>query len=277
MATVVPTNEAAFTLAEVAAATGGELRGDPAARVVGVGSDTRTLSAGTLFVALRGERFDGHAHLAGIGDARIALDLRGAKSWDEVVSRVAAAVKKARPGEWILGRGWHQKEWSSPPEPNVEGFPLHASLSAASPSNPVLLSHASGHAAFVNAAALVRGGVGRDTKPPAGGDILKDASGEPTGLLRGPAARRAARRRTSSVPVSISVHRPSASPARTSPSSTTWRTAPAPAASAAPSRAPAPNSTRWASPPSPRAGPTSCPGVRPSGWRSPGRSPWIRT
>ena len=63
MATVVPTNEAAFTLAEVAAATGGELRGDPAARVVGVGSDTRTLSAGTLFVALRGERFDGHAHL----------------------------------------------------------------------------------------------------------------------------------------------------------------------------------------------------------------------
>ena len=97
---------------------------------------------------------DGHAHLVGIGDARIALDLRGARSWDEVVSRVAAAVKKARPGEWILGRGWHQKEWTSPPEPNVEGFPLHASLSAVSPANPVFLSHASGHAAFVNAAAL---------------------------------------------------------------------------------------------------------------------------
>ena len=92
--------------------------------------------------------------------------------------------KKARPGEWILGRGWHQKEWASPPEPNVEGFPLHASLSAVSPANPVLLSHASGHAAFANAVALKRGGVGRDTKAPAGGEILKDASGEPTGLLR---------------------------------------------------------------------------------------------
>ncbi len=65
MATAVPTNEATFTLAEVAAATGGELRGDPGTRVVGVGSDTRTLTPGALFVALRGERFDGHDHLAG--------------------------------------------------------------------------------------------------------------------------------------------------------------------------------------------------------------------
>lgn len=64
MATAVPTNEATFTLAEVAAATGGALRGDPGARVVGVSSDTRTLTPGALFVALRGERFDGHHHLA---------------------------------------------------------------------------------------------------------------------------------------------------------------------------------------------------------------------
>ncbi|MDO9017385.1 MAG: UDP-N-acetylmuramoyl-tripeptide--D-alanyl-D-alanine ligase [Deltaproteobacteria bacterium] len=64
MATAVPTNEAGFTLAEVAAATGGELRGDPGARVLGVSSDTRTLTAGALFVALRGDRFDGHDHLA---------------------------------------------------------------------------------------------------------------------------------------------------------------------------------------------------------------------
>ena len=150
----------------------GKLRG-PATHVVDLGG--KTAMPGFI---------DGHAHLVGIGDARIALALRGAKSWDEVVSRVAAAVKKARPGEWILGRGWHQKDWASPPEPNVEGFPLHASLSAASPANPVFLSHASGHAAFANAAALQRGGVGRDTKPPAGGEILKDAAGEPTGLLR---------------------------------------------------------------------------------------------
>lgn len=161
-------------------------------RVLAVGSDAevRALAGdGTRVVDLAGKTampgfIDGHAHLVGIGDARIALDLRGARSWEEVVSRVAAAARKARPGEWILGRGWHQKEWTSPPEPNVEGFPLHASLSAATPDNPVLLSHASGHAAFANAAALRRGGVGRDTKPPTGGEILKDAAGEPTGLLR---------------------------------------------------------------------------------------------
>lgn len=161
-------------------------------RVLAVGSDEevkKLAGDGTRVIDLAGKTampgfIDGHAHLVGIGDARIALDLRGARSWDEVVSRVAAAAKKARPGEWILGRGWHQKEWALPPEPNVEGFPLHASLSAATPANPVLLSHASGHAVFANAAALRRGGVGRETKAPAGGEILKDAAGEPTGLLR---------------------------------------------------------------------------------------------
>lgn len=161
-------------------------------RVLAVGSDAevRKLAGdGTRVIDLAGKAampgfIDGHAHLVGIGDARIALDLRGAKSWDEIVSRVAAAARKARPGEWVLGRGWHQKDWASPPSPDVEGFPLHASLSAATPDNPVLLSHASGHAAFANAAALRRGGVGRETKPPAGGEILKDAAGEPTGLLR---------------------------------------------------------------------------------------------
>ena len=161
-------------------------------RVVAVGSDAeidRLRGEGTRVIDLAGKTaspgfVDGHAHFTGIGDARIALDLRGAASWDEVVARVAAAAKKARPGEWILGRGWHQKEWASPPSPNVEGFPLHASLSAATPENPVLLSHASGHAAFANAVALERGGVGSDTKAPDGGEILRDASGAPTGLLR---------------------------------------------------------------------------------------------
>ncbi|HQN09063.1 MAG TPA: amidohydrolase [Thermoanaerobaculia bacterium] len=161
-------------------------------RIVAVGSDAeidRFRAEGTRVIDLAGKTampgfIDGHAHFVGIGDARIALDLRGAASWDEVVARVASAAAKARPGEWILGRGWHQKEWAAPPSPNVEGFPLHATLSAVTPANPVLLSHASGHAAFANAVALERGGVGRDTKAPDGGEILRDSSGAPTGLLR---------------------------------------------------------------------------------------------
>ena len=68
--------------------------------------------------------------------------------------------------------------------PNVEGFPTHASLDRVSPNNPVVLTHASGHAAFVNGKALQVSGIDRKTKNPAGGEILKDAAGEPTGLLR---------------------------------------------------------------------------------------------
>src|SRR6266566_4418358 len=71
----------------------------------------------------------------------------------EIVAMVAEAVSRAKPGQWIYGRGWHQEKWTSRPEPNVEGFPTHLSLDNVSPNNPVALEHASGHAAFVNAKA----------------------------------------------------------------------------------------------------------------------------
>src|SRR5204863_8985091 len=90
----------------------------------------------------------------------------------------------AEPGTLIGGRGWHQEIWKRAPQPNVEGVPLHASLDAASPRNPVILEHASGHASFVNGVALRLAGVTRDTPNPAGGEIVKDSTGEPTGLLK---------------------------------------------------------------------------------------------
>src|SRR5260370_13137402 len=94
---------------------------------------------------------EGHGHFTGVGEFRMGLDLRETRTWDAIVAQVARAAKQAKPGEWIVGRGWHQSKWDHPPEPNVEGFPLHASLDNVSPNNPVLLTHASGHAAFVNA------------------------------------------------------------------------------------------------------------------------------
>jgi predicted amidohydrolase YtcJ len=127
---------------------------------------------------------EGHGHFTGIGEYRLGLDLREARTWDDIVAQVGRAAKQAKPGEWIVGRGWHQSKWDRPPSPNVEGFPLHASLDAVSPNNPVLLTHASGHAAFVNAKAMEAAGITRDTPNPAGGEILKDKSGDPTGLLR---------------------------------------------------------------------------------------------
>ena len=93
-------------------------------------------------------------------------------------------MKTARPGQWIRGRGWHQEKWTAPPSPNVEGFPTHASLDRVSPDNPVVLTHASGHASFANGKAMEVSGLTRKTPNPEGGEVLKDASGEPTGLLR---------------------------------------------------------------------------------------------
>jgi predicted amidohydrolase YtcJ len=127
---------------------------------------------------------EGHGHFTGVGEFRMGLDLREARTWDDIVAQVARAVKQAKPGEWIVGRGWHQSKWTSAPNPNVEGFPLHASLDKVSPNNPVVLTHASGHATFVNGKALELAGVTPQTPNPSGGEILKDAKGNPTGLLR---------------------------------------------------------------------------------------------
>jgi len=87
---------------------------------------------------------------------------------------VAEAAKKARPGELIRGRGWHQEKWSTAPVPSVEGFPTHEALSKVSPDNPVILTHASGHATIANRKAMDLAEITKRTPNPEGGDILKD-------------------------------------------------------------------------------------------------------
>ncbi len=126
---------------------------------------------------------DAHAHFTGVGEAARNLKLATAKHWDDIVRMVADAAKKAKPGEWIIGRGWHQEKWSAVPSPNVEGFPLHDTLSKASPDNPVWLTHASGHAGFANALAMKMAEVSKTTPDPAGGKILRDKDGNATGLF----------------------------------------------------------------------------------------------
>ena len=127
---------------------------------------------------------EGHGHFMGLGQSRMVLDLMSTTSWDQIVALVAEAAAKATPGEWIRGRGWHQEKWTSVPQPNVEGFPIHDALSTVSPNNPVILEHASGHATYVNAKAMDAAGITRLTKNPPGGEILKDKAGRPNGVLR---------------------------------------------------------------------------------------------
>jgi hypothetical protein len=180
---IVTMNPAAPT-AQLLAARGGRIV------ALGVNADAqRWVGRNTKVIDLKGQLaipgfIEGHGHFTGIGDFRQGLDLREARTWDEIVAQVARAVKAAKPGDWIVGRGWHQSKWDHAPDPNVEGFPLHASLDAVSPNNPVLLTHASGHAVFVNAKAMEAAKIVRETPNPAGGEILKDAQGNPTGLLR---------------------------------------------------------------------------------------------
>jgi predicted amidohydrolase YtcJ len=165
------------------------IRGD---RILAVGNAAqmrRVTGPATKTIDLHGRLaipgfIEAHAHFTGIGAAAMSLNLREAKRWDDIVEQVERAAKNAKPGEWIQGRGWHQAKWTSPPSPNVEGFPVHASLSQVSPNNPVLLTHASGHASFVNEAAMKAAGIGRGTPNPSGGAIVKDAQGNPTGLLQ---------------------------------------------------------------------------------------------
>jgi len=163
-------------------------RGDT---IVALGSDQEIqpyIGANTKVIDLQGALatpgfIDAHVHFTGVGEAARNLKLSTAKNWDDIVRMVAEAAKTARPGEWILGRGWHQEKWSEVPSPNVEGFPLHEALSKAAPNNPVWLTHASGHAGFANALAMKAAEVTKATPDPAGGVILKDAAGNPTGLF----------------------------------------------------------------------------------------------
>ena len=166
-------------------------------RIVAVGSDDEIkqhVGTGTEVIDAGGQLvipgfIESHGHFTGVGEAQLVLKLATARTWDDILAMVENAAKAAKPGQWIYGRGWHQEKWTTPPSPNVEGFPTEASLSKVSPNNPVLLTHASGHASFANALAMKLSGISRTTPNPEGGEILKDAKGNPTGLLRETASR----------------------------------------------------------------------------------------
>lgn len=132
---------------------------------------------------------EGHGHFMGLGYNELNLDLMNTTSYQEIVDAVKQAVEKAKPGEWITGRGWHQSKWTEMPEETVNGFQTHHLLSEVSPENPVYLSHASGHAGFANAKAMQIAGLqvmakeGIDGLTIEGGEVMKDGLGQPTGIF----------------------------------------------------------------------------------------------
>jgi predicted amidohydrolase YtcJ len=143
----------------------GPFRG-PRTRVVDLAG--RTVTPGLI---------DAHSHFLGLGRALAEVDLTAAPSYDEVIRRVRAAAARVPPGTWVFGRGWDQNLWPG------QQFPTHGALSAAVPGHPVWLTRVDGHAALVNAAALRILEIDAATQDPAGGRVLRDASGLPSGVL----------------------------------------------------------------------------------------------
>ncbi|MBX2945694.1 MAG: amidohydrolase [Cyclobacteriaceae bacterium] len=152
-----------------------------------IGKNTRVvnLEGKTMFPGF----IEGHGHFMGVGYNELNLDLMYVKSYDELIEKVKEAAGKAQPGQWILGRGWHQDKWDVKPEKMIKGFQTHHKLSEVSPNNPVFLRHASGHAAMANAKAMEVAGVNQLSKEiiqdiaEDGGEIIRDEWGNPTGIF----------------------------------------------------------------------------------------------
>jgi len=148
--------------------------GDDAGALVLRGPHTQVIDLQGA-VALPG-LVDGHAHLYGLGKALSEIDLVGARSAAECVAR-AVATAASVPDAWLLGRGWDQNLWPD------RAWPSRELLDAALPGRAVLLRRVDGHAAWASSEALRRAGITAATPDPAGGSILRDEAGEPTGVL----------------------------------------------------------------------------------------------
>jgi predicted amidohydrolase YtcJ len=125
---------------------------------------------------------DAHVHLGGAAIDLLNVPLSGLSSVQDLQDRVRAAAADRKPGDWIIGKGWDQTLW---PE---KRFPTRQQMDAAAPKNPVFLRHVSGHVAIANSLALQLAGITKSTPNPSGGEIERDASGEPTGMLKEGAA-----------------------------------------------------------------------------------------
>src|SRR5215207_7395424 len=120
---------------------------------------------------------DAHLHFLGGGLSLLRVNLVGAKTLAEAKARVAARVRELPGGAWVTGRGWDHTLWGG-------AWPTKKDLDEVAPDHPVILQRVDGHVSWANTPALQKGNVTRETRDPQGGEILHDAAGEPTGILK---------------------------------------------------------------------------------------------
>src|SRR2546428_1493652 len=171
------TLEPSSSLAEALAVRDGRIA------AIGRSADLRDSCSGFRRVDLGGRTVvpgfvDSHIHVPSFGLSLHLVDLTGTRSLVEAVGLVAVAVRRARPGTWVRGRGWNKNAW---PE---ERFPAKDDLDPISPEHPVALSSRDGHLLWVNSAALRLARIDQRTPNPSGGEISRDGRGHPNGLIK---------------------------------------------------------------------------------------------
>ncbi len=141
-----------------------------------IGPQTKVIDAGGKTV-IPGFN-DAHVHFLETGQQLSSVDLRDAKTPQEFAARIKAFAAKLPKGRWILGGKWDHENWT----PNA--LPTAALIDAVTPDNPVFIDRLDGHMALANSLAMKLAGVNKETKDVAGGEIVRDASGNPTGVLK---------------------------------------------------------------------------------------------
>src|SRR5947207_3012940 len=150
--------------------------GDSAEIARYVGPNTRVLDArgGLIMPGFA----DGHTHFVDGGFQLASIDLRNAASPQEFVRRIKEYAAHLKPGEWILGGDWDHTLWRGAP------LPRHDWIDSVTPNNPLFLSRLDGHMALANAAAMRAANVSRETRVPVGGEMPRDARGDPIGIFK---------------------------------------------------------------------------------------------
>ncbi len=120
---------------------------------------------------------DAHGHILSYGLSLLRADLANSTSEQDAVNKTFAYSKENTELTWIQGRGWNQTQWPS------NAFPSAKSLDKVFPDQPVWLKRVDGHAGWANSKAMELAGINATTKSPEGGDIIKDANGNPTGVF----------------------------------------------------------------------------------------------
>lgn len=155
-------------------------------KVAAVGSDDevrRWAGPATTVLELRGRRVlpgfnDAHVHFFDGGQALASVQLRDAPSPEAFRDRIGAYAATLPKGRWVLNGNWDHERWTP------AALPTRQLIDAVTPDNPVFINRLDGHMALANTLALELAGITRDTPDPPGGSIVRDADGEPTGMLK---------------------------------------------------------------------------------------------